>query len=255
MRTTRVILLAGTLAVGPTTVAGQLIDGRVLDASTRQPIATAALKLINGERVVAVATSDSAGRFLLHASTGGNYHITATRIGYADAKTHNIELIRDRNINAELLLSVTPVPIAPLTVAVAPDAYLDAMGFYERKRMGNGFFLTEDEIYKRSGGTIVDLLRSARGVKTQRVNMRHEIYLTSPTCLPQILLDGVMVRWGGPIAQALGGNAGATQPLEDLVKVAHIEAIEVYRAFNGVPPQYVGPNAHCGTILIWTRHR
>jgi hypothetical protein len=93
-------------------------------------------------------------------------------------------------------------------------------------------------------------------VKIQRVNMRQEIYLTNPQCLPQIIVDGVMVRWGGAVAAPMGGRtAAASQPLEDLIKVGHIDAIEVYRAFNGVPQQYVGPNAHCGTILIWTRHR
>jgi hypothetical protein len=255
MRTPRIALLAAWLAVAPTAAASQVIDGRVFDASTRQPIAAVELKLVQGDRVVASTLSDSLGRFALRAGAGGRYHIAATRIGYADATTQHIDLVAERSVAAELPLSVTPVRVAQLNVVAPRDPYLEAAGFYERMRTGNGFYLTEREIHVRSAGTIVDVLRSARGVKTQRVNMRHEVYLTSPSCLPQIVVDGVTVRWGGSMRGARSGTAAAAQPLEELVKVAHIEAIEVYRAFNGVPPQYVGPNAHCGTILIWTRHR
>jgi hypothetical protein len=248
-------VLAGWFAVAPAAAAGQIIDGRVYDAVTRQPVAAVALQLVQGERVVTTTLSDSLGRFALRASTGGRYRITAARIGYADAKTQDIELAAGETISAELPMSVTAVPVAPLAVVATLDPYLEAAGFYERMRIGNGFYMTAKEIHRQSAGTIVDVLRSARGVKTQRVNMRHEVYLTSPSCLPQIVLDGVTVRWGGTIPAAGRGTAAAVQPLEDLVKLAHVEAIEVYRAFNGVPPQYAGPNAHCGTILIWTRHR
>jgi hypothetical protein len=255
MRIPGVVVLAGWLAGAAGAAAGQAVDGRVYDAVTRQPVAAVELKLVQGERIVVTTLSDSSGRFMLRAGTGGRYHITAARIGYADAKTQSIELVADQTISAELQLSVTAVPIAPLTVVAARDPYLEATGFYERMRIGNGFYMTEQDIRRKSAGSIVDVLRSARGVKTQRVNMRHEVYLTSPSCLPQIVVDGVTVRWGGSIGTTTRGTAAAAQPLEDLVKIAHVEAIEVYRAFNGVPPQYVGPNADCGTILIWTRHR
>lgn len=255
MRTPSVVVLAGWFAVAPTAAASQAVAGRVFDASTRQPVSAVELKLVQGDRVVASAMSDSLGRFELRATSAGRYHITTARIGYADATTQHIDLAADQTVAAELQLSVTAVRVAALTIVAPRDPYLEDMGFYERMRTGNGFYLTEEELRARSAATIVDVLRGARGVKTQRVDMRHEVYLTSPSCLPQVVLDGVMVRWGGSIPPARRGTAAAAQPLEDLVKVAHVEAIEVYRAFNGVPPQYVGPNAHCGTILIWTRHR
>ena len=255
MRIPRVVVLAGCFAIAPTAATSQAIDGRVVVANTRQPVYGAVLKLAQGERVIAITLSDSLGRFVLRASSGGRYRIIAAHIGYADAKTDDIDLVVGQTVAAELHLTVTAVSLVPLIVEAPRDPYLEAAGFYERMRIGNGFYLTEKAIQGRSAGTIVDILRSARGVKTQRVNMRHEVYLITPSCLPQIFLDGVMVRWGGPIPNTRTATAVAAQPLEELVKVGHVEAIEVYRAFNGLPPQYVGPNAHCGTILIWTRHR
>ena len=248
MCTRHAVVLAGLLVVTPTPSVSQVIQGRVIDAATRAPVAAVTLHLLQGDQVVEQVVSDSAGRFLLRATSGGRYQIAAARLGYAETKTQTLELGASQTLAAELQLSVAAVRIAPLEVEAPRDPYLEGMGFYERMRLGSGYYLTETEIRKRAGSTLVDLLRTTRGVKIQRVNTRQEVYLTSPTCLPQIVLDGVMVRWGGRGANTL-------QPLEDLVRVPHIEAIEVYRAFNGVPGQYVGPNAHCGTILIWTRHR
>jgi hypothetical protein len=61
-------------------------------------------------------------------------------------------------------------------------------------------------------------------------------------------MDGVTVRYGGR-------RANNVQPLEDLVVGMHVEGIEVYRGGSGAPTAFVGPNAACGVILIWTRHR
>ena len=256
MRTRCLVLFAALLCMWPAVGVAQAIQGRVIDTGTRQPVATVELNLVQGERVVARAVSDSLGRFMLYAATAGSYHLTASRVGYADAKTQTLQLNVEQTVLAELELSVTAVPIAPLTVTAARDPYLESTGFYERMRTGNGYYMTDKQIQAKAAGTIVDVLRSARGVKIQRVNSRQEVYLTSPSCLPQIIVDGMTVRWGGGIAAPMAGRtAAASQPLEDLIKVSHIDAIEVYRAFNGVPPQYVGPNAQCGTILIWTRHR
>jgi hypothetical protein len=249
------VLFAACMSIWPGVLLGQALHGRVLDTATRQPLVAVELKLMQGERVVANTTSDSLGRFTLRTGSEGSFHIAASRIGYADAKTQPVALTANQMLAVELLMSVTAVPVTPLIVEAPRNPYLVANGFYERMRTSNGFYMTEAEIDKRSNGNIVSLLRSARGVKVQRVNSREELYITSPSCLPQIVVDGVTVRWGGAIGSPTRGSAVAAQPLEDLVKVAHIEAIEVYRAFNGLPPQYAGPNAHCGTILIWTRHR
>jgi hypothetical protein len=243
-----VVVLSGFFAVSPAVAAAQSVNGRVIDAASRLPVPAVEVKLLQGERVIARALVDSTGRFVLNAGTAGRYHIVATRIGYADAQTPPLDLTSGQMFSAELQIAGTALRFAPLAVDASRDPYLERAGFYERMRTGNGYYLTGTEIQRRNPATLVDVLRTARGMKVQRVNqMRHEVYLVSPQCLPQIVVDGVMVRWGGTVNNAL-------RPLEELVRVPHIDAVEVYRPSQGVPPQYAGANSQCGTILIWTRH-
>ncbi|MGH7470630.1 MAG: carboxypeptidase regulatory-like domain-containing protein [Longimicrobiales bacterium] len=234
--------------LAPATLPGQTINGRIIDATTRQPVTAAAVRLLGGDQVVAVATSDANGRFSLTARGGGRHRIAATRLGFADAVTNVIELTAGESITVELQMSSEAVKVAPLTIDAPRDRYLESKGFYERMQSGNGDYMTGEEIRKRNAFALADLLRGLRGVKIQRSGPRNEVYFTGANCLPMIVLDGLTVRWGGKSMATL-------QPLEDLVPIAHIDGIEAYRGGSGIPPEFVGPNAGCGVILIWTRHK
>ncbi|HUF51584.1 MAG TPA: carboxypeptidase regulatory-like domain-containing protein [Longimicrobiales bacterium] len=225
----------------------QVIRGRVLDASTARPVPAATLQLLVDDRPVATAPSDSAGLFTLEVRAPGRYRIVATRIGYQETESRVLELSgRDTTI-VELRMAAEPVPLSPLEVN-PPDRYLSSVGFYERLQAGMGDFRTAEQIERRNTYSIIDILRSMRGVKIQRVGWRSEVYLASPQCMPQVVLDGVTIRWGGRLPAIM-------QPLDEIVNGAHVDAIEVYRGGSGAPTQFVGPNAACGIILIWTRHR
>jgi hypothetical protein len=248
MRATLALLAAITIA-SPCLISAQTINGRVVDAITRQPVGGAELRLMIADVMVANAVSDSAGQFRLAARRQGRYQILATRLGYADAESRFIELMNDQTVNAELVMSSQAVKLAPLTLNVPRDRYLESKGFYERMQSGTGDFLTGPEIQKRNTLSLVELLRGMRGVKIQRINnSRQEVYFAGANCHPVIVLDGVTVRYGGR-------NVGTQQTLDDLVPVAHLDAVEVYRGGSGVPPEYEAPNASCGVILLWTRHK
>jgi hypothetical protein len=93
--------------------------------------------------------------------------------------------------------------------------------------------MNAETVRRRNSYFLADLLRGMRGIKIQRVNMRNEVYFTGANCFPMIVLDGVTVRWGGKQVP---------------------DGIEAYRGGSGAPTEYIGPNAACGVILIWTRH-
>ena len=234
--------------LAPVALPGQVVNGRVIDGNTRQPLAAVSLQLLEGDRAIASATTDSLGRFSLRAPDRGRYRVAATRIGYADAVSNYIELVVGEAVTAEMQLSSEAVKIAPLTLDVPRDRYLESKGFYERMQSGMGDFMTGEEVRRRNAYSLADLLRGLRGVKIQRLSALNEVYFTGTNCLPMIILDGITVRWGGK-------SVGTIQPLEDLVPVAHIDAIEAYRGGSGVPSEYTGPNASCGVLLIWTRHK
>jgi hypothetical protein len=237
-----------SLALTPSVAASQSLRGRVVDAASRQPLLGVYLKLLRDEKVVATATTDSTGRFVVSAPTGGRYRLAGSRLGYADATSAPVELSAGEAINAELLMSSEPVKVAPLVVERPPDPYLASTGFYDRMKSNSGDFMTGDQVKHRNSLSVVELLRGLRGVRVQRVNSNNEVTFIGANCYPIVAVDGVTMRWGGK-------TLGPGQPLDDLVRVDHIDAIEAYRGGAGAPTAFVGPNASCGVILIWTRHK
>src|SRR5262245_6779446 len=148
----------------PAALSSQVVHGRVVDATTRQPISSAAVRLLDGETVVAASMSDSAGRFQLRVQHSGRFLISALRIGYVIAISP-VELSSARSDTLELALQAEAVKLAPLTLTTPRDRYLESKGFYERLQSGTGDFMTSEQIRKRSAQSLADLLRSMRGVK------------------------------------------------------------------------------------------
>jgi hypothetical protein len=247
MASVRAVFIAALLCA-PAGLAAQTLAGRVVDALSRQPLRDVELHLMQGDRVVGSTVSDTLGRFSINAPSRGRFRLQGKRIGYADALTDYVEIPPDERISAELSMSSSPVRVAPLTVEATRSAYLDEHGFYARQSVGHGDFITGDQITRRNAQTMSDLLRGLRGIKIQRVGYNSEVYFAGANCYPTIVVDGQTMRWGGR-------TLGATQPLDDLVRIAHIDAIEAYRGGSGAPTEFVGPNAACGVILVWTRHK
>ena len=61
---------------------------------------------------------------------------------------------------------------------------------------------------------------------------------------PVLYIDGVQVN------QPEDG-----EPLRELklIPAMDIEAVEVYRGAASVPPEFSGPDAMCGALVVWTR--
>lgn len=251
MRHLRALPVLAVLPLSLTAISvapAQIVQGRVIDAITRQPVASVSVQMLRGTSQVGIATSDSSGRFLLRPPEPGNYKVVASRIGYSPTESKLLELSLDQSVEVFLQLKSEPVKITPLTLSVSRIPYLDSKGFYERMEGGGGDFLTSETIRRRNSSSLVEVLRSMKGVKVQRMGSRQEVYLTDANCMPQITVDGVTLRWGGR-------PTSTVQHLNDLVSVGHIDAVEVFRSSSRVPSEFVGPNAACGVILIWTRHQ
>lgn len=234
----------------PAALSAQRMEGRVVDVASRRPIPAVDVRLMRGNDIVATAISDSAGRFVLVPPDFGNYHVVAVHVGYAEARSARIDLSSTGTFTAELAMGVEPVDVAEIRVEVPRSRYLETRGFYDRMEAGTGDYITAEQLRTRNHQSLVDILRGMRGVKIQRVNWKNEVYLAGANCLPQIVVDGVTVRYGGKSLRTHDAI-----PVEDLVNVSHIEGIEVYRGSSGVPIEFEGPNAACGVIVVWTRVR
>ena len=182
-----------------------------------------------------------------------------SRIGYPIILSK--AFVIDSAIIARVTLTLPSTPITLDTVTVVTTGadkrlpYLVDAGFYRRKQLGFGHYLTRADIDKRDPEVMTDLLRGMVGVRVWclpgflscDVDTRaaKSMFLRGK-CHPSVVLDGVVLRAGGV------GNKG-DMLLDQLINPFNIEAIEIYPGPEGVPVQYGGYLSPCGAILVWSR--
>lgn len=126
--TGRVLLLASLAAALAPAVpaAAQLVRGRVVDAARGQPIATAAVFLLDRERDhVAVMVADSLGRYAVQVPMEGEYYLVAQRFGYVDMETPLLRIGVERNYALDLELTPQPLGLEGVEVVVRNEEVID----------------------------------------------------------------------------------------------------------------------------------
>ena len=230
----------------------QSIRGIVLDDATDEPIAGALVNLLDtsGARLGGVQTGTD-GRFLLPLERPGTYRLATRRLGYGPATSTLLHVPDSGVLDVEFRLTPEPVRLAPVEVRARPRrSRLEGAGFYRRRQMGIGRFMTAEEIEKVGGTWVSDVLRAEPSVRIlynpRRLGWDISFWgagssLSGRPCRPLVVLDGVRVETDN------------VQGLDDLVVPSEVEALELYPRGLGVPPQYGGTGASCGVILIWKK--
>jgi hypothetical protein len=148
--------------------------------------------------------------------------------------------------------------------AVLPS-WMERSGFEQRRKMGLGAFLTEQDIAKHTFSDFISVLKGLRGIQityTARSGISFPFpYLLGISdanqvrCIPNVFLDGA------PFSISMPDPRGRPQAdpfaFEQLGGIAHPEAIkgiEVYSNPGTIPAQYdMTSSTGCGSIVIWTR--
>ena len=202
-------------------------------------------------------TTSSDGQFTFNIPHLGEYRLLISRIGYPI--TISKPFLFSSTFLARVSLSLPSNPITLDTVTVVAKEiegrlpYLVDAGFYRRRQIGFGHFLTRDEIDKRDPLIISDLLKGMSGVRVTCTGARRcTVTMRAATtmffrgkCNPSVVLDGFLLQ--------PGGTGGGGLLLDDLVNPFNIEALEVYPGPEGVPVQYSGYLSPCGSIIVWSR--
>jgi hypothetical protein len=200
------------------------------------PVVGATVTLLGSRSRV---TSDSAGRFE-HAGLRVGAHVLQIHApGFASAS-----LMLDL-AEAEVATPVVALDSAPAS-QLLPEVSVSAprpMGrryadFERRRATGRGSFLTSEDFEKRGASTLIDMLRTLRGVRTDCSGFQCQVRMARSVggCEPQYWVDGT-------ISNAFGPNT----PVRD------IRALEVYVGPAETPAEFTGANSSCGTIVIWTK--
>jgi len=263
MRLSVFVLTLGLLAHA---AQAQVLAGTVLDSASGKPIVGARILLLDsaGTAIESLVTA-SDGQFSFSIPHLGQYRLLIGRIGYPISISKPFLFGSAFTARVSLSLPSNPITLDTVTI-VAKEIerrlpYLADAGFYRRRQIGFGHFLTRDEIDKRDPLILTDLLHGMSGVRVTcggeqgrprgpgphcAVTMRAaNTMFFRGKCNPSVVLDGVLLQ--------PGGTAGGGLLLDDLVNPFNIEALEVYPGPEGVPVQYSGYLSPCGAILVWSR--
>jgi hypothetical protein len=251
----------------PSSAAAQRLEGRVVDAQSGAPVASAVVRLHgdDGATVVAAMT-DAAGEFVVRVPRPGTFRVTIEAIGYTRDQAEPVTIRRGAATNVVLRASAEVVRLAPLLAAAEPAAteprvrYLERVGFYDRQRIENGTFIERAEIEEQRPRRIVDLLRGIDGVRVIESGNRADIVMAGGpqrrpdaqpqevVCAPEIYLDGTLLSRGGRISERRLSRYDLNEILP-----ADIEAIELYANAARLPARFSGTHGACGAVLFWSR--
>jgi hypothetical protein len=232
----------------------QTIRGTVVDSASGQVVKGAYVGILNpAGSPLSRTVTDSAGRFMLRAPAAGRFQLRTELMGYGSLISHPIEVGWESTTTILLQVVFRPITIDSLTV-VTSIGHLERAGFYDRRELGFGHFITRDRIEARLATNLIDLLRGYPGVSVVKIGppsndsdvvMRSggQMFLRG-TCLPSVAIDGKVVRRGG--IEEAGLDAVLPSPLQ-------VDAIELYLDGAGLPAWAAGGLSPCGAILVWTR--
>jgi hypothetical protein len=244
------IFVAAALA-GPSALRAQTVEGRVIDPATERPIAEATVAVLTESgRVVAQTVGDTAGNFVVALRGPGEYRLRADRIGYRRVTSQGFTVGPREALKVDLHLSAGAVELAPLVITSRPEPprvlSLERSGFYERERHSPGVFMRREDVNRSRGMRMSDVLATIPGVRRATVQGRSAISLGrsgmgSRVCAPAVFIDGQ------PLVRP--------ESIDDIVHVAAIEALEVYRGPSQTPARFAGQESGCGVVVIWTQQK
>ncbi|MET0398842.1 MAG: carboxypeptidase regulatory-like domain-containing protein [Longimicrobiaceae bacterium] len=258
---------------GQAASARAVVTGRVLGGPDGAPLAGARVVLGGGG---AAATTDAQGRFTVRGVVAGSQDVTVAHPAHGtrtvktvvEGGTSDLELRLGEGMRLAALVT-TPYTLDPLRVEASRERRsLDAVGFYDRRRMGWGVFLTEEDF--RRGAPLSSVIRTIPGIRvirhqppgrmgtappmeTRLVSSRSNTSVrlsegsnerSADQCFFPVFLDGVRIMSDSP-------DQG--QDIDRHLRTGDVVAIEVYRNGAEVPPQYRTANLACGVVLLWTQ--
>lgn len=218
-----------------TTVAAQGrggIAGRLVDRTSRQPLAGASVSVMGTPRTM---RSNADGRFSVELAPGV-YVLQARALGYA-AGSWVVQLADQETLSVVIELEPAPVTLAGVTVEGQRPEQRGLAGFEQRRQRGRGVYVSEQDIQRANATSLSDLLRNMPGVRlvcrfrTCRVNM------SRGECQPDFFVDGYPAN----------NSTSLEMPLVGVI------AVEVYRTVTETPAEFLRGNNTCGTIVLWTR--
>lgn len=197
--------------------------------------------LVDGTNVRGV--TDERGEVRFTAVRGGPAVVRVRRLGFQPTK---VDVMVDQRVPATSVVTLTAVPLrlTPIVVRGGTNYTGRMAGFYQRRDLGIGHFISREKIEHDNPSHLSDIFRRLPGVQiTSTRFIRNAVRFrgNGQSCWPLVWLDGA------PLPTAEFDL--------DFLSPGSIEGIEVYSGVSQVPPQFMGARGlgSCGVIVVWSR--
>jgi uncharacterized protein (DUF2141 family) len=240
-------LFARTLLLSPTdsnaktgkaVVSGRVVlEGAVSNAGSR-------VELVGTD---AVALTNERGEFTMRNLPSGSHVLLARHLGFG-AETVPVDLTSHDPKQVNIKLPKFVAVIDPVVVTARRETALEKVGFSQRVKSGQGYYIGPDQLQNLHPMYLTDILRR---VPSLRVS-------STPTGDVVTSSRGVSSFSGGSCVQYWVDDQPwqSTSPgdINDFVNGNEVVAVEVY-AGPGTPPQYTRGLQDCTTIVLWTKFK
>ena len=221
--------------VGNATVTGRVVlEGAPTNAGSR-------VEVVGTDQV---GLTNDKGEFTMTKLPSGSQVLLARHLGFG-AQTVAVDLNSREPQRVTIKLPKFVAMIEPVVVNARRAANLDRVGFSQRQKSGQGFYIGPDKLKDRHATFLTDILRTVPGLRVS----------SSP--------DGDVVS----SSRSAGGNDCVRYYVDDMpwqsaepgdinqfVNANEVVAVEVYQGSN-VPAQYSRGMGSCTTIVLWTRFK
>jgi len=187
--------------------------------------------------------TDERGEVRFNAVRGGPATVHIRRLGFRPTA---LDIVVDQRVPVTSIVTLTSIPQRLATIVVKGGSnYTGRMaGFYQRRDLGIGHFVSRERLEHDNPSQLTDIFRRLPGVQiTSKRFIRNAIRFrgNGGSCWPLVWLDGA------PLPTAEFDL--------DFLSPQSIEGIEVYSGISQVPPQFMGARGlgSCGVIVVWSR--
>jgi hypothetical protein len=214
------------------------VRGYVTDRSTGQPMAGVSVVMRDSEGTQSALrlTSDD-GTFHFASVRSGVYEMELRHLGYQEV---DLTLDTGEGSHTEVRVEMVPaaVELEPVVVTSSRRDRLSTAGFYDRRRVASGHFITRDELRSRQIFRVSQIFRGVAGFTVVPATNGFDQYVIGRgNCHPALYIDGILM-------QTVAGSQ-----IDQVLQPDHLEGLEIYSA-SQTPGQFLA--GRCGTIVAWT---
>jgi hypothetical protein len=216
------------------------LSGRVVNAAG-EPVAGAQAEVTDA--AVSSATSER-GEFSLRSLPSGTRELVIRKVGYESAVLP-VELTRREPRKVVVTLVALAPTLPTVQVKASMQDGLKRAGFFDRKAMGMGYYVSPEMIDSIRPRALSDLLNTAPGIQVTTTDWGTVVQSTRSVAAQKDACVNLFVD-RAPWTSIHPGDLDTAFPVADIV------AVEVYGG-NSVPSEFTMIGKSCATIVVWTR--